>query len=332
MRGADITQESLFTTRTTAAFVPAEHPLIEIRAILNDALRVLDEKFDAMYAEGGRLSVAPERLLRGLVLQALYGIRSERLLCEQLHYNMLLRWFVGLAMDEVAWDHSTYSKNRDRLIEHDAIRALFGAVVEQARAAGLLSDEHFSVDGTLIRAWASLKSFVPKDGPPPERGGSARNPEVDFRGQRRRNDTHASTTDADARLCAKGERAGAIPAYVGNALMENRSGLAVDGCRELNVTPHVAQNAYTYTTASGTTARRESRIDGRTTRHIGYRLSQTVRKLIETLFGDGKQHGGTIRQVKLRGLDKVQQAFTVALLATNLRRLPRLLAAAAAPA
>lgn len=373
MRGADITQESLFTTRTTAAFVPAGHPLIEIRTILNQALRGMDEKFDAMYAEGGRLSVAPERLLRGLVLQGLYGIRSERLLCEQLHYNMLFRWFVGLAMDEVAWDHSTYSKNRDRLIEHDAIRALFGAVVEQARAAGLLSDEHFSVDGTLIRAWASLKSFVPKDGPPPERSGSARNPEVDFRGQRRRNDTHASTTDADARLCAKGERAGAIPAYVGNALMENRSGLAVDGevalgggqaetrvglnllgrlrgrrrrtvgadkaydnapfvdgCRELNVTPHVAQNAYTYTTASGTTARRESRIDGRTTRHIGYRLSQTVRKLIETLFGDGKQHGGTIRQVKLRGLDKVQQAFTVALLATNLRRLPRLLAAAAA--
>lgn len=375
MRGADVTQESLFTTRTTAAFVPADHPLIEIRSILNQALRGMDERFAAMNAQGGRLSVAPERLLRGLVLQALYGIRSERLLCEQLHYNMLFRWFVGLAMDEAAWDHSTYSKNRDRLIEHDAIRALFGEVVEQARAAGLLSDEHFSVDGTLIRAWASIKSFVPKDGPPPERGGSARNPEVDFRGQRRRNDTHASTTDADARLCAKGERAGAIPAYVGNVLMENRSGLAVDGevalgggqaetdaalgllgrlpgrrrrtvgadkgydtepfvtgCRELNVTPHVAQNAYSYTTASGTTAQRTSRIDGRTTRHIGYRLSQTVRKRVETLFGDGKQHGGTIRQVKLRGRDKVQQTFTVALLATNLRRLPRLLAAAAAPA
>jgi transposase len=374
MRGADITQERLFTTRTTAAFVPTGHPLIAIREILNEALRALDEKFAGMYAEGGRLSVPPERLLRGLVLQALYGIRSERLLCEQLHYNMLFRWFVGMAMDEPAWDHSTYSKNRDRLIEHDAVRALFGQVVEQAGAAGLLSDEHFSVDGTLIRAWASLKSFVPKDGPPPERSGSARNPEVDFRGQRRSNDTHASTTDADARLCSKGERAGAIPAFVGNALMENRSGLAVDGevvvgdgaaethaglsllgrlrgrrrrtvgadkaydntpfvdgCRQLNVTPHVAQNAYTYTTASGTTARRTSRIDGRTTRHAGYRLSQTARKLIETLFGDGKQHGGTIRQVKLRGLPKVQQAFTLALLATNLRRLPRLLAAAAAP-
>jgi transposase len=372
MRGADITQESLFTTRTTAAFVPADHPLIEIREILNQALRALNERFDDMYVERGRLSVAPERLLLGLVLQALYGIRSERLLCEQLHYNMLFRWFVGLAMDELAWDHSTYSKNRDRLIEHDAVRALFGQVVEQARTAGLLSDEHFSVDGTLIRAWASLKSFVPKDGPPPERSGSARNPEVNFRGQRRSNDTHASNTDADARLCSKGERAGALPAYVGNALMENRSGLAVDGevavgdgpaetraglnllgrlrgrrrrtvgadkaydnapfvdgCRELNVTPHVAQNAYTYTTASGTPARRASRIDGRTTRHVGYGLSQTIRKLIETLFGDGKQHGGTIRQVKLRGLDKVQQAFTLALLVTNLRRLPRLLAEAA---
>jgi hypothetical protein len=318
--------------------------------------------------------VAPERLPRGLVLQALYGIRSERLLCEPLHYNMLFRWFVGLAMDETAWDHSAYSKSRDRLIEHDAIRALFGAVVEQARAAGLLSDEHFSVDGTPIRAWASLKSFVPKDGPPPARSGSARNPEVDFRGQRCRNDTHASTTDPEARLCARGERAGAISAYVGTVLMENRAGLAVDGevalgggqaetdaaltllgrlrhrrrrtvgadkaydsdpfvagCRQLKVALHVAQNAYSYTTANGTAAQRKSRIDGRTTRHIGYRLSQTVRKRIETLFGNGKQRGGTIRQVKLCGRDKVQQGFTVALLATSLRRLPRLLAGAAAP-
>jgi IS5 family transposase len=312
--------------------------------------------------------VPPEWLLRGLVLQALYGIRSERLLCEQLGYNMLFRWFVGLGMEDAAWDHSTYTQNRDRLIEHDVIKTLFGRVMQQAEEANLLSAEHFSVDGTLIRAWASIKSFVPKDGPPPDKSGSKRNPEVDFKRQKRSNATHASSTDPDAQLFTKSKKAEALPSFMGHVLMENRSGLGVDtrltratgtaereaalgmlaalpgeqrktvgadkaydtedfvsGCRELTVTPHVAQNTYEYDTKTGKRAQRESRIDARTTRHEGYRISQVIRKLIETLFGDGKQHGATIRQVKLRGQAKVSNVFTLSMLAVNLRRLPKLL-------
>jgi transposase len=370
MRGADVTQEGLFVTRQTADYVPDGHPLVAIREILNRALRDMDVLFESIYDERGRYSVPPEWLLRGLVLQALYGIRSERLLCEQLGYNMLYRWFVGLSMDDAAWDHSTYTHNRDRLIEHDVVRALFGQVMQQAKDAELLSSEHFSVDGTLIRAWASHKSFVPKDGPPPPSSGSHHNLEVDFKGKKRSNDTHASTTDPDARLFAKSNKQESLPAYLGHVLMDNRSKLAVDtrltlatgtaeheaaldmlgclsgeqrksvgadknfdttafvaACREINVTPHVAQNAYTYATKTGKRAQRKSRIDGRTTRHPGYAVSQVVRKMIETLFGDGKQHGGTIRQVKLRGQGKVSDVFTLAMLAVNLRRLPGLFAA-----
>jgi len=368
MRGPDVMQEGLFVTKQTADFVPVAHPLRAIREILNRALRDMDVLFESIYQDRGRYSVPPERLLRGLVLQALYGIRSERLLCEQLGYNLLYRWFVGLSMDEPAWDHSTYTKNRDRLIEHEVVRGLFGQVMQQAKQAHLLSDEHFSVDGTLIHAWASHKSFVPKDGPPPPSAGSRSNPEVDFKGKKRSNDTHASTTDPDARLFAKSHKQEAVPGYLGHVLMENRSKLAVDtrltqatgtaeheaalemlrelpgeqrktvgadknfdsrgfvaGCRELNVTPHVAQNAYAYDTKTGKRAKRKSRIDVRTTRHSGYAASQVIRKMIETLFGDGKQHGGTIRQVKLRGLRKVRDVFTLAMLAVNLRRLPALL-------
>jgi transposase len=373
MRGPDVTQEGLFVTRQTVDFVPVAHPLRAIREILNRALRDMDVLFESIYGDSGRYSVPPERLLRGLVLQALYGIRSERLLCEQLGYNLLYRWFVGLSMDEPAWDHSTYAKNRDRLIEHKVVRGLFGQVMQQARQAHLLSDEHFSVDGTLIRAWASHKSFVPKDGPPPPSSGSRSNPEVDFKGKKRSNETHASTTDPDAKLFAKSNKQESVPAYLGHVLMENRSKLAVDtrltqasgtaeheaalemlrelprehrktvgadknfdtsgfvaGCRELNVTPHVAQNAYEYDTKTGKRAKRKSRIDARTTRHPGYAASQVTRKMIETLFGDGKQHGGTIRQVKLRGRCKVSDVFTLAMLAVNLRRLPALFAARAA--
>ncbi len=368
MRGADVTQEGLFIVRKTADYVPAEHPLLAIREIVNAALRDMDRLFESMYEERGRYSVAPEWLLRGLVLQALYGIRSERLLCEQLGYNMLFRWFVGLGMEDAAWDHSTYTQNRDRLIDHDAIRTLFGRVMDQAAEAKLLSSEHFSVDGTLIRAWASLKSFVPKDGPPPDKTGSKSNPEVDFKRQKRSNETHASTSDPDAQLFTKSKKAEALPSFMGHVLMDNRSGLAVDtrltlatgtaereaaldmlaalpgeqrktvgadkafdtedfvsGCRELRVTPHVAQNTYEYNTKTGKRVKRESRIDGRTTRHAGYQVSQVIRKLIETLFGDGKQHGATIRQVKLRGLPKVSDVFTLSMLAVNLRRLPKLL-------
>lgn len=372
MRGADVTQEGLFVVRKTSDYVPAEHPLLAIREILNTALRDMDRLFESMYEERGRYSVPPEWLLRGLVLQALYGIRSERLLCEQLGYNMLFRWFVGLGMEDAAWDHSTYTQNRDRLIDHDAIKTLFGGVMRQAEEAKLLSAEHFSVDGTLIRAWASIKSVVPKDGPPPDRTGSKSNPEVDFKRQKRSNATHTSTTDPDSQLFTKSKKAEALPSFMGHVLMDNRSKLAVDtrltqangtaereaalamlaalpgeqrktvgadknydtegfinGCREINVTPHVAQNTYEYDTKSGKRAKRKSRIDGRTTRHDGYRVSQVTRKLIETLFGDGKQHGATIRQVKLRGLAKVSDVFALSMLAVNLRRLPKLFEAQA---
>jgi transposase len=326
MRGPDVTQESLFVVRKTADYVPAGHPLVAIREILNHALREMDMLFESMYEDRGRYSIPPEWLLRGLVLQALYGIRSERLLCEQLDYNMLYRWFVGLGMENSAWDHSTYTQNRDRLIEHDVIRALFERVMKQAEEAKLLSAEHFSVDGTLIRAWASHKSFVPKDGPPPpDQGGSKRNPEVDFKGQKRSNETHASTTDPDARLFTKSKKGESILAYMGHVLMDNRSKLAVDtrlthatgtaeceaaldmlaarpgdarksvgadknydnanfvaACRDINVTPHVAQNIYEYDTRTGKRVRRESCIDACTTNHPGYALSQVIRKMIET--------------------------------------------------
>lgn len=357
MRGADATQEGLFVMRNTADYVPQEHPLRAIREILNTALVEMDAVFASMYKPSGRDSVPPEWLLRGLVLQALYGIRSERMLCEQLGYNMLYRWFVGLGMEDKPWDHSTYTQNRDRLIEHEVVKELFARVMDQARKAGLLSAEHFSVDGTLIRAWASHKSFVPKDGPPPPSGGAKSNPEVNFRGKPRTNDTHESRTDPECRLYRKSAGAEAIPCYMGHVLMENRNGLVVDqhltqasgtaereaaldmlaaqpaeaqktvgadkaydtadfvaDCRKIGVTPHVAQN----------TTRRASAIDERTTRHPGYAISQVIRKLIETAFGDAKQHG-TLRQLKLRGVQAAGQAFALAMTAVNLRRLPQLL-------
>lgn len=357
MRGADVTQDRLFSYVTPSDFVPVSHPLRAIREIVNTALREMDATFALMYADSGRESIPPEQLLRGLILQSLYGLRSERLLCEQLGYNLLFRWFVGLTLESRPWDHSTYTKNRDRLIDHDVMRELFDRILDQARRQGLLSSEHFSVDGTLIRAWASHKSVVPKDGPPPPSSGSPRNPEIDFKGQRRSNDTHQSRTDPDSRLATKSSKTAAVPAYMGHVLTENRSGLVVDarltqangtaereaalsmlgdlpgerqtvgadkaydtddfveGCRELNVTPHVAQN----------TSGRASRVDERTTRHPGYGLSQIARKLIETVFGDAKQHG-ILRQVKVRGRARVELVFTLAATVVNLRRLPRLLA------
>ena len=316
----------------------------------------MDADFNAMYSERGRYSIAPEKLLRALVLQSLYGLRSERQLCEHLEYNLLYRWFVGIALDDAVWDHSSFTTNRDRLIAHDAVRTLFGKIVAQAEAAGLLSDEHFSVDGTLIRAWASNKSLVPRDGPAPPTSGPKQNREVDFKGQTRKNDTHVSKTDPDSMLARKSNNEGAYPSYSGHLLMENRNGLAVDvrltratgtaereaalamldgqprakslgadknydthgfvaACREQGVTPHVAQN----TARPGGSA-----IDGRTTRHEGYRISQRIRKLIETHFGDKKQHRGG-RQVKVRGLDKAGFVFTLGTAVTNLVRMAKLL-------
>ncbi len=356
MRGADIMQDTLFTVRSLDSFVPENHPLRPIREILNRALKDMDAAFEAMYAESGRDSIPPEKLLRALMLQLLYSIRSERLVVEQLSYNLLFRWFVGVSMDDAPWDHSTFSKNRDRLIEHDAAGLLFDGVVAQARAQGLLSSEHFSVDGTLVRAWASLKSFVPKDGPPPPASGSKSNPEVNFRGDKRTNETHESRTDPQSRLFRKSKNTEAILCYMGHVLMENRNGLVLDerltqatgtaereaalemlcdlrgeggksvgadkaydtadfvaDCRAIGVTPHVAQN----------TTNRTSAIDERTTRHPGYAVSQVIRKLIETIFGDAKEHG-RLRQLKVRGLERAQQMFTLAMTTVNLRRMPRL--------
>jgi transposase len=356
MRGADVMQESLFTVKRLEDFIPKAHPLRGIRELLNSALKAMDGDFDAMYADGGRDSIAPEKLLRALVLQALYGLRSERQLCEHLEYNLLYRWFVGIAMDATVWDHSTFSTNRDRLIVHEGVRVLFERILDQARAADLLSEEHFSVDGTLIRAWASTKSLIPREGPPPPSSGSKNNPEVDFKGEERKNDTHVSKTDPDARLARKSNNEGAYLSYLGNLCMENRSGLAVDvrlrqvsgraereaaldmlkdqagaktvgadknydtrefvqSCREQGITPHVARN---------TQRRGGSAIDGRTTRHAGYGISQVMRKLIETHFGDKKQHRGG-RQVKVRGIKKVEFVFTLGTAVTNLVRMVRLI-------
>jgi len=350
MRGADVTQEGLFIVRKTSDYVPAEHPLLAIREILNTALRDMDRLFESMYEERGRYSVPPEWLLRGLVLQALYGIRSERLLCEQLGYNMLFRWFVGLGMEDTAWDHSTYTQNRDRLIDHDAIKTLFGRVMQQAEAAKLLSSEHFSVDGTLIQAWAGHKSFVRKDRDDDGDG-------ADFRGEKRSNETHESTTDPDARLARKSGGHEAKLAS-GNVLIENRNGLVVDTelmqsngtaerdaamrmavriegvervtvaadkgydtkefvaeMRHMNVTPHVAQNDR---------RRGGSAIDSRTTRHAGYKVSQRKRKRIEEVFGWLKTVGA-LRKTRHRGIFKVGWVFTFAAAAYNLVRMRNLL-------
>ncbi len=350
-------QESLFTVAKLEDFVPADHPLRAIGTLVNDALTAMNTQFNAIYADSGRDSIAPEKLIRALLLQVFYSIRSERQLCEQLRYNLLFRWFVGLALDDVIWDHSTFSKNRDRLLAHQVVEGFFTEVMRLADARGLLSKEHFSVDGTLIQAWASQKSFRPKDGSDDQRpGGGGRNAQADWKGQPRTNDTHASTTDPDARTYRKSHNTASILCYQGHVLMENRSGLVVsavvthaDGfgerrrhwpcsmpcrngrrsigadkaydttdfvaaCRERKVTPHVAANV---------TRRGGSAIDGRTTRHPGYRLSQIVRKRIEEHFGWSKTVG-RIRQTVFRGLQRVDQQFKLTMTASNLMRLARM--------
>lgn len=359
MRGADITQEALFSTIKLDDFVPAAHPLRRIRTLVDAALRRMSGLFNTIYADGGRSSIAPEKLLRAQLVQLFYSVRSERLLMEQLHYNLLYRWFVGLAIDDAVWDHSVFSKNRDRLNGESVAAEFLAEVVRLAEREGLMSDDHFSVDGTLLQAWASHKSFRPKDGPPDAGGSGPRNAQADFKGQQRRNDTHASTSDPDARLYRKGNT-GAQMSYMGHALMEHRSGLVraacvshadghgerrsalalmdrlperrgrtlaadkgydaadfVAGCRERGITPHVAQN----------TSGRRSAIDGRTTRHPGYALSIRTRAWLETHFGWVKSVA-QVRQVKQRGLARVEALFQLAMAASNLTRLPRLLATA----
>jgi len=335
--------------------IPLDHPLRRMRPLVDAVLGELSPRFDELYSRIGRPSIAPEKLLRALLLQVLYTIRSERLLMEQLDYNLLFRWFVGLEMDDPIWNATVFTKNRERLLAGEIARAFFERVVAQARERGLLSDEHFTVDGTLVEAWASLKSFKRKDaaGTPPDDPG---NPTVNFHGERRSNATHASTTDPDARLSRKGDSREAKLGYAGHVLMENRHGLAVAGAvtrssgyaeraaglemigaqerggrvtlgadkgydtrdfvgavRLLGVTPHVAQN----------TSRRASAIDGRTTRHAGYALSQQRRKRVEEIFGWLKTVG-LMRKTRHRGLRRVAWMFTFTLAAYNLVRIRNL--------
>jgi transposase len=337
--------------------VPAKHPLRPIRLMVDEVLKALSPDFSGLYSTFGRPSIPPEKLLRALLLQVLYTVRSERMLMEQLEYNLLFRWFVGLNMDEAVWVPTVFSKNRDRLLEGDVAEKFFQLVLSQARVADLLSDEHFSVDGTLIEAWASHKSFQRKDQPtpPPDDPG---NPTVNFHGEKRSNDTHESTTDPDARLARKSGGHEAKLAYCGNVMIENRNGLVVDTellqcngtaerdaammmaervegveritlaadkgydtkdfvseMRGMNVTPHVSQN----TKRAGGSA-----IDGRTTRHEGYQVSQRKRKRIEEVFGWIKTVG-TLRKTRHRGLETVRWVFTFTATAYNLVRMRNLM-------
>lgn len=356
MRGQDAMQEALFSFATLESFVPADHPLRRVKVIVDDCLRDLDELFSEMYASTGRASIAPEKLLRALLLQVFYSVRSERMLMEQIRYNMLFRWFIGLAIDDAVWDHSVFSKNRDRLIDHEVIETFFAQVMARAQAAGLLSGEHFSVDGTLIQAWASHKSFRPREGDDNDRpGDSGRNVQANWKGRKRSNDTHASTTDPDARLYRKSSNTAAVLAYQGHVLMENRSGLVVQACvthadgygeraaalamldanrqrartlgadKAYDTSDFVADcrdRGVTPHVAQNETGRR-SAIDARTTRHDGYRASLRIRKRIEEHFGWGKTVGG-IRQTVYRGLGRVDQHFKLTMLASNLSRLARM--------
>ena len=390
MRGVDETSGSLFSYVDLEERIPGRHPLRKIRQVVNDALASLDADFAALYIDFGRPSIPPERLIRASLLQILFSIRSERQLMEQMNYNLMLRWFVGLGVDDPVWVPTVFTKNRDRLLTTEMSRKVMAAILAHREVAPLLSDEHFSVDGTLIKAWASMKSFQPKaeaappddDGPgdppapdtTPETAPSEtpaetdpmprnsrrhRNAEVDFRGEKRSNATHASVTDPDARLYKKSPGMGAVLCFMGHALMENRHGFVVQGdltqadghaerkaaldmlhrhspgstrrltlgadkgydaagfvadLRQACVTPHVARKA------------RYSAIDGRTTRHEGYALSQKHRKRIEEPFGWAKTVGG-MAQTMYRGVERVRSRFILTMAASNLARLPRLLGA-----
>jgi len=363
MRGSDKRSGELFSYVDLEKRIRQDHPLRAIRLLTDTALAALSGDFAALYSGTGRPSIAPELLLRAMLLQAFYSIRSERQLMERLEFDLLFRWFVGLGVDDPVWDHSTFSKNRDRLLAGEIAAKFLIAVLAQPRVKRLLSSEHFSVDGTLIEAWASMKSFKQKEPPAGgDTGGGGRNTSADFKGEKRSNQTHRSTTDPDARLYRKGPGMEAKLCFIGHGLMENRSGLIVDArltrvsghaerlaaldmiqdfadrpsaitlgadkgydaadfveeLRTINVRPHVARN----------TNGRRSAIDGRTTRHPGYAVSQRIRKRIEEAFGWMKTVAG-LRKTKLRGLPKVDWAFTFAAAAYNLVRAPKLIAAAA---
>ena len=356
MRGEDTQQAAMFSYVSPEQRVAKDHPLRTVRALAETVLTELAPQFAGLYSRTGRPSIAPEKLLRTLLLQVLYSVRSERLMMEQLEYNMLFRWFVGLNIDEPVWDASVFSKNRDRLLAGDIAREFFVRVRALADAHHLLSDEHFTVDGTMIEAWAGQKSFQRTDRPgPPPRDGTGGG--VNFRGERRSNDTHASTTDPEARLYRKTRNGESKLCYLGHVLIDNRHGLVVDarvtpatgyaereaalamasgckagstlgadkaydtkefvaGLRALGVVPHVAQN----------TNRRRSAIDRRTTRHPGYAISQYVRHRVERVFGWGKTIG-LMRKTRHRGAKRVGWAFTFIAAAYDLVRISRLISA-----
>jgi transposase len=357
MRGNDTEQSGMFSYLSPEERVPETHPLRAIRRMTDEALGGLSAKFDELYSAIGRPSIAPEKLLRGLLLQILYTVRSERLLMEQLQYNLLFRWFVGLNMDEPVWVATVFSKNRDRLLEGEIASLFFAGVLAQARGADLLSDEHFSVDGTLIEAWAGQKSFQRKDcseKPSPDDPG---NPTVDFHGEKRSNDTHASTTDADARLARKSGGHEAKLAYCGNVLIENRNGLVVEaellqangtaerdaallmtarieGSQRVTVAADKGYDTNNFVremrgmNVTPHVAQNEKRpggsaIDKRTTRHPGYKVSQIKRKRIEEVFGWLKTVG-MLRKTRHRGVHKVGWVFTFAAAAYNLVRMRKL--------
>jgi transposase len=358
MRGADHQQADMYSYLSPEARVRADHPLRAIRKMADQALENMSQRFDTMYAKVGRPSIPPEKLLRAQLIQMLYSVRSERLLMEEIDYSMLFRWFVGMNLDEPVWDVTVFTKNRDRLLDGDVAREFLSEVVNQAREKSLTSDEHFTVDGTLIEAWASLKSFQRKDhkDTPPDDPG---NPTVDFHGEKRSNETHESATDPDALLARKGNGKEAKLSYNGNLLTENRNGFIISTevfpatgtaerhaamvmleqipgesrvtvgadkaydtrdfvaeCRNMKVTPHVAQNM---------NRRGGSAIDGRTARHEGYAISQKKRKRIEECFGWLKTIA-LMRKVRHRGLGKVGWVFTFAAAAYNLVRMRNLLA------
>jgi transposase len=359
MRGDDEQQGAMYSDISPEARVPQDHPLRAIRALVDEVLRELSPRFAGLYARVGRPSIPPEKLLRAQLLQVLYTVRSERQLMEQLDYNLLFRWFVGLNMDDAIWDPTVFTKNRQRLLDGEVATAFLERVVAQAQQRGLLSGEHFTVDGTLIEAWASLKSFQRTEGEPPAPPEDPGNPTVNFHGERRSNATHTSTTDPEARLARKGPGKEAKLSYHGHALMDNRHGLVVNACatrasgtaeweaavematalpplvtlgadkgydthafvqalRELTVTPHVAQN----------TSKRSSAIDGRTTRHAGYLVSQQKRKLVEEIFGWLKTVG-LLRKTRHRGVRRVDWIFTFTAAVYNLVRIRNLTSHAA---
>lgn len=357
MRGEPERQMAMLSTLSAEDLIPADHPIRRIRKVIDEVLASLDAEFEAMYSAIGRPSVPPEQLLKATVLMALYSMRSERAFCERLNYDLLFKWFLDLPIDAPSFDPTTFTKNRGRLLEAEIADRFFAAVLHQAKLRRYVSSEHFSVDGTLLEAWASHKSFKPKEGPQPPAVSSGRNAEVDFRGRPRSNQTHSSTTDPEALLARKSDGAPAKLCYAGHVLMENRSALIVDmeltqangwaeregalqmlgrlparkrrrtvagdkaydtrdfvaSCRELKITPHVAQN----------TTNRRSAIDARTTRHAGHQISQRIRKRIEEPFGWIKTVAGG-RKLRYKGRQRNRAWFLIAGAAYNVLRITAL--------